>query len=111
MGSSNGSAHVRTRRYGANRLGLLWLDVRPAAMDCDDNLAVAQYRHGVPHGGVGNSVLLGKAPLAGKLRRNLALCDPPLNIVRNLHIGIFRPKGIDRTSAHVGNSRVLAELR
>jgi hypothetical protein len=81
-------------------LGLLWLDVRPAAMDRDNNLAVAQYRHGVPHGGVGDSVLFGKAPLAGELRRDLALGDPPLDVVRNLHIGIFRPKGIDRTSAH-----------
>jgi hypothetical protein len=80
-------------------------------MDRDDNPAVAQYRHGVPNGGVGDSVFLGKAPLAGKLRRDLALFDPPLDVVRHLHIGIFRPKGIDRTSAHVGNSRVLAELR
>jgi hypothetical protein len=83
-------------------LGLLWLDVRPPAVNRDDNLAVAQYRHGVPHGGVGDSVLLGETALAGKLRRDLALFDPPLNVVRNLYIGIFRPKGIDRTSAHTG---------
>jgi hypothetical protein len=92
-------------------LGLLWLDVRSAAVDRDDNLAVAQYRHGVPHGGVGDPVLLGEAPLAGEFRRDLALFDPSLDVVRNLDIGIFRSKGIDRTSAHVGNSRVLAELR
>ena len=83
-------------------LGLLWLDVRPAAVDRDDNLAVAQYRHGVPHGGVSDTVLLGKASLAGKLRRDLALRDPPLDVIRNLGIGIFRAKGIDRASAHTG---------
>ena len=80
-------------------LGLLWLDVRPTAMDRDDNLAVAQYRHGVPHGGVGDAVLFGEAPLAAELRRDLTRRDPPVDIVRNLRIGIFRRKRINRTSA------------
>jgi hypothetical protein len=82
--------------------GLLWLDVSPAAMNRDDDPAFAQYRHGMPHGGVRDTVLVGKASLAGKLRRDLALRDPTLDVVRNLQIGIFRPKGINRTNTHTG---------
>jgi hypothetical protein len=82
--------------------GLMRVHVGAAAVNGDDDPAFAQYRHGMPHRGVGDAVLFGEAPLAGELRRDLTLCDPPLDIVRNLHIGIFRPKGIDRTSAHMG---------
>lgn len=71
-------------------------------MNRDDDPALAQYSHSVPHSRVSDAILLGEASLAGKLRRDLALRDPPLDIVRNLHIRVFRPKGIDRTSGHIG---------
>ena len=71
-------------------------------MNCDDDPALTKQSHGVPHSGVGDAVLFGEAPLAGELRRDLTGRDPPLDIVRNLHIGIFRPKRINRTSAHTG---------
>ena len=70
-------------------------------MNRDDDSAVAQQCHRVPHGGVGDPVLFGKAPLTGELRRDLALCDPSLDVVRDLNIGIFRPKGINRTMSHI----------
>ena len=36
----------------------------------------------------------------GSFARDLALGDPPLDVVRYLDIGIFSPKGINRTSGH-----------
>lgn len=80
----------------------LRIHVGAPAVDGDDDPALAQYRHGMPHRSVGDAVFFGEAPLAGEFRRDLTFCDPPLHIVRYLHIGIFRPKGIDRTSAHMG---------
>ena len=81
--------------------GPLRLHVGAPAVNGDDAPAFAQYRHGMPHRGVGDAVLFCEAPLAWELRRDLTLCDPPLNIVRYLDIGIFRPKGINRTSRHM----------
>ena len=69
-------------------------------MDGDDDSALAQQRHRVPHGGVRDSVFFGEAPLAGKFPRDLALGDPPLDVLRYLDIGIFSPKGINRTRGH-----------
>jgi len=54
----------------------------------------------VPHSGVRDPVLVRETPLARELGCDLALVDPPLNIVRNLNIGILNPKGINRTSCH-----------
>jgi hypothetical protein len=67
----------------------------------DDDPALAQYCHRVPHGGVRDPVLVGETPLAGELGCDLALGDPPLDIVCDLDIGILSPKGINRTSGHV----------
>ena len=64
---------------------------------------LTQDRHRVPHGGVGDLVLFGETPLAGELQLDLALGDPPLDVVRDLNIGIFSPKGINRTSGHMIN--------
>jgi len=55
----------------------------------------------MPHGGVCHPVLFGEGPLAGELSGDLARGDPPLNIVRDLDIGIVSPKGINRTSRHM----------
>jgi len=70
------------------------------AVDGDDDSALAQQRHRMPHGGVRDPVFLGEAPLAGKFPRDLALGDPPLDVRRYLDIGIFSPKGINRTRGH-----------
>ena len=72
-------------------------------MHRDDDPPVPQYRHRVPHGGVGDLVLLGEAALAGELQFDLAPGDPPLNVVRDLNIGIFSPVGINRASGHMIN--------
>ena len=69
-------------------------------MDGDDDSSLAQQRHCVPDSGVGDSVFVGEAPLAGKFPRDLALGDPPLHVVRYLDIGILSPKGINRTRGH-----------
>ena len=55
----------------------------------------------MPHGGVRHPVLFGETPLAGELGCDLALGDPPLDVVRNLDIGILSPKGINRPSRHM----------
>jgi hypothetical protein len=81
-------------------LRILRLHVGSPAVNRDDDSTLAQDRHSVPHGGVGDSVLFGEASFAGKLGRDLALGDPTLDVVRNLNIGIFRTKGINRTSSH-----------
>jgi hypothetical protein len=54
----------------------------------------------VPDGGVRDPVFFGEAPLAGELPRDLAFGDPPLDVVRYLDIGVFSPKGINRTRGH-----------
>jgi hypothetical protein len=69
----------------------------------DDDPSLTKYRHRVPDGGIRNPVLFGEAPLTGELHLDLALGDPPLDIVRHLNIGIFSPKGINRTSGHMIN--------
>ena len=73
------------------------------AVHGDDDASLAQDRHRVPHGGVGDLVLFGEAALAGKLQFDLALGDPPLDIVCDLDIGVFSPIGINRTSRHMIN--------
>lgn len=70
------------------------------AMRGDNDPTLSQHRHRVPDGGVRDTVFVGEAPLTRELRCNLALGNPPLDIVRNLDIGIFSPKRIDRTSRH-----------
>jgi len=57
----------------------------------------------VPDGGVGDLVLVGETLLAGELQFYLALSDPPLDVVRNLNIGVFSPIGINRTGCHMIN--------
>jgi len=69
----------------------------------DDDPSLTQHRHRVPHRGVGDLVLFGETPLAGELQLDLALSDPPLDIVRDLDVGVFSPKGINRTSSHMIN--------
>jgi hypothetical protein len=88
---------------GLRASGLTRCHERSSAVHRDDDPSFTQQCHRVPHGGVRNPVLFGEAPLAGQLRRDLALNDPPLDIVRNLNIGIFSPKGINRTSRHMIN--------
>ena len=66
----------------------------------DYDPALAQHRHCVPDGGVRDPVFVGEAPLTGELGCDLAFGDPPLDIVRDLDIGILSPKGINRTSRH-----------
>jgi hypothetical protein len=73
------------------------------AVHGDDDASLAQDRHRVAHGGVGDLVLFGEAALAGELQLDLALGDPPLDIVRDLDIGIFSTKGINRTRGHMIN--------
>ena len=72
-------------------------------MHRNDDSSLAQQRHRVPDGGVSDLVLFGEAPLTGQLRRDLAFSDTPLDIIRDLNIGIFSPKGINRTSGHMIN--------
>lgn len=72
-------------------------------MHRDDDASLTQHCHRVPHGGVGDLVLVGEAPLARELELDLALGDPPVDIVRDLDIGIFSPKGINRTGSHMIN--------
>ena len=55
------------------------------------------------HCGVGDLVLFGEAPFAGELQLDLALGDPPLDIVRDLDIGVFSPIRINRTRRHMIN--------
>ena len=69
-------------------------------MDRNDDSSLAQQCHRVPHGGVRDPVLIGEAPLTGKLARDLTLGDPPLHVVRNLDVGICSPKRINRTRGH-----------
>ena len=73
------------------------------AVHGDDDASLAQDRHRVAHGGVGDLVLFGETALAGELQLDLTLGDPPLDIVRDLDIGIFSTKGINRTSGHMIN--------
>ena len=77
-----------------------WCHEGSPAVDGDDDSALAQQRHCVPDGGVRDSVFLGEAPLAGEFPRDLALGDPPLDVVRYLNVGIFSSKGINRTRGH-----------
>jgi hypothetical protein len=70
-------------------------------MRCEYDPPLTQHRHRMPDGGVRHPVLVGKTPLAGKLRGDLALADPPLNVVRNLDIGVLSPKRINRPSRHM----------
>ena len=72
-------------------------------MHRDDDASLAQDRHRVPHGGIGDLVLFGEAALAGELQLDLALGDPSLDVVRYLDIGVFSPIGINRTSRHMIN--------
>ena len=91
------------RALGSRASGLARSHEGSPAVHRDDDASVAQHRHGVPHGGVGDLVLFGETPLARELQLDLALGDPSLNIVRNLKIGVFSPKGINRTSRHMIN--------
>jgi hypothetical protein len=77
-----------------------WCHEGAPAVNGDDDSSLAQQCHCVPHGGVCDPVFLGEAPLAGEFPRDLALGDPPLDVVRYLDIGIFGPKGINRTRGH-----------
>ena len=77
-----------------------WCYEGSPAVDGDDDSALAQQRHCVPHRGVRDPVFLGEAPLAGEFPRDLALGDPPLDVVRYLNVGIFSSKGINRTRGH-----------
>ena len=72
-------------------------------MHRDDDASLAQDRHRVPDGGVGDLVLFGEAPLAGELQLDLAPGDPPLDVVCDLDVGVFSPIGINRTSRHMIN--------
>src|SRR5690348_17180883 len=65
--------------------------------------SLAQARQRVAQGGVGDLVLVGETALAGEVQLDLTLGDPPLDIVRDLDIGIFSTKGINRTSGHMIN--------
>ena len=76
---------------------------RSPAVHGDDDASLAQDRHRVAHGGVGDLVLFGEAALAGELQLDLTLGDPPLDIVRDLDIGIFSPIRINRTRRHMIN--------
>ena len=69
-------------------------------MDGDDDPALAKQRHCVPHGGVGDPVFVGEAPLAGEFPGDLTFGDPPFDVGRYLDIGVFSPKGIYRTRGH-----------
>ena len=75
------------------------------AVHGDDDASLAQDRHRVAHGGVGDLVLFGETALAGELQLDLALGDPPLDVVRDLDVGVFSPIGINRTSGHMINLR------
>jgi hypothetical protein len=55
----------------------------------------------MPHSGVCHPVLFGETPLARELGCDLTLGDPPLDIVRDLDIGILSPKRINRPSRHM----------
>lgn len=80
-------------------------------MHGDDDSTLSQQRHCVPHRGVCDSVFLGEAPLAGEFARDLALGDPPVDVVRHLDIGIFGPKGINRTCGHKINIECLLSCK
>jgi hypothetical protein len=105
--TSSGNGEVRRGRRagdwpasGLRTSWFAWCYEGAPAVDGDDDPALAQQRHCVPDGGVGDPVFLGEAPLAGEFPRDLALGDPPLHVVRDLDIGIFSPKGINRTRGH-----------
>jgi hypothetical protein len=85
---------------GLRRSWFAWCYEGSPAVDGDDDSSLAQHRHRVPHGRVRDPVFLGEAPLTGKFPRDLALGNPPLDIVRDLNIGIFGPEGINRTRGH-----------
>ena len=80
--------------------GLAWRHEGSPAVHRDDDPPVAQHRHRVPNRGVGDLVLIGEATFARELQLDLALGDPPLDVVRDLDIGIFSPIRINRTSSH-----------
>lgn len=102
--STSTAARCQMRRSGIRRAPRLTRrHERSPAVDGDNDPPVTQYRHGVPDSAVGNSVLFGEAPLAAKLHRDLAIGDPPLDVVRNLDIRIFGPKRINGTSCHTIN--------
>ena len=60
---------------------------RAPALPGDDQAALPEHLHGVPHRLVGDPVLLGQVPLGRQPMHDLAGFDPHLDVVRHLHIG------------------------
>ena len=69
-------------------------DERAAALPGDDQPAVPQHLHGVPHGLVRDPVLLGQAALRRQLVGDLARLDPHRDAVRDLHVRKVRAERI-----------------
>ena len=58
-------------------------------MDADDQVAVAEDRHGVPDGDVGDAELFGQGAFAGQLDRVLAGGDAGGDGVGDLLVGVL----------------------
>ena len=69
-------------------------DERAAALPGDDQPAVPQHLHGVPHGLVRDPVLLRQAALRRQLMGNLSRLDPHGDVVCDLHVRKVRAERI-----------------
>ena len=69
-------------------------DERTAALAGDDQAALAEHLHGVPHRLVGHAVLLGKCALGRQLVADLADLDPCCDVVGHLDIREVRTERV-----------------
>jgi hypothetical protein len=64
-----------------------WCDKSAAALAGDDQAPLTENLHRVPHGLVGNAVLLRKRALGRKLVLDLADLDPGRDVISDLDVG------------------------
>jgi hypothetical protein len=62
-------------------------DKRAAALAGDDQASLTEYLHRVPHGLVGNAVLLREGTFGGQLVLDLADLDPGRDVIGDLDVG------------------------
>src|ERR1017187_3501582 len=102
--SRNGPRWDRHAPPGRDSAGL-WSavtgDERASALPGDDQPALAEDLHGVPHRLVGDAVLLGQIALGGQLVGDLTGLDAHGYGVRHLHIGEIGSERIYWRRTHV----------
>jgi hypothetical protein len=87
-----------------------WLDERSASVNGDNQALLPQNVHGMSHGRVGDTVLVGQVALARELLRDLASRDPPRYIAGHLNVRVLIPERVYRLGWHKINIGVLSDL-